>query len=100
LSAKKPSTPAAKRFAFGSRDELLAGARRARDQRRVVAHAFEQHVPIAPHVACEDRLPDLRTQADRGLRSADDAVEDAVEGGAELEEEGEDARQSLLVGSR
>ena len=66
------------------RDELLAGARGAGDERRDVAHPRVEGAPVAAPVAREDRLPDGRAEAPRRPRLAEDVRVDVVEGAADL----------------
>ena len=54
------------RFGDGARREFLAGAGRAGDQGRELAHARVERAPVAAHVVGEDRLPDRGAQARRG----------------------------------
>jgi hypothetical protein len=59
--------------------------REARDQRRDVVHAIEQHAPVATTVAGEDRLPYGCAQTSRRHRSTEDVPEGVVESPPYLE---------------
>ena len=73
----------------GARDKLLPRAGGAGDQRGEVAHALEQHPPVAAYVVGEDGLPDRRAQTRRRDRTPDDVLENVVERADDLVVAGE-----------